>query len=248
MAEVFGSAVLQLGVDDKGLSSGLDKVSQTSEARMKDIGKKMTVRVTAPILAIGAAVFKATEEIDEAMATIQTGTGATGVALQGLQTDFEAVYGSVPGDAQTAATAIADLNTTLGLTGPKLQEAARTAIELADAMGVDVGTAIDQTARAMKAFGEESRDPVEVMDKMFVVAQNTNIPLDELTKTLSKYGQNLAAAGFTMDESIAMLGKFHEQGVTARTALSGLSTALEQLAEEASPRLHGGDRRERERH
>ena len=235
MAEVFGSAVLQLGVDDKGLSSGLDKVSQTSEARMKDIGKKMTVRVTAPILAIGAAVFKATEEIDEAMATIQTGTGATGAALQGLQTDFEAVYGSVPGDAQTAATAIADLNTTLGLTGPELQEAARTAIELADAMGVDVGTAIDQTARAMKAFGEESRDPVEVMDKMFVVAQNTNIPLDELTKTLSKYGQNLAAAGFTMDESIAMLGKFHEQGVTARTALSGLSTALEQLAEEASP-------------
>ena len=235
MAEVFGSAVLQLGVDDKGLSSGLDKVSQTSEARMKDIGKKMTVRVTAPILAIGAAVFKATEEIDEAMATIQTGTGATGAALQGLQTDFEAVYGSVPGDAQTAATAIADLNTTLGLTGPELQKAARTAIELADAMGVDVGTAIDQTARAMKAFGEESRDPVEVMDKMFVVAQNTNIPLDELTKTLSKYGQNLAAAGFTMDESIAMLGKFHEQGVTARTALSGLSTALEQLAEEASP-------------
>ena len=235
MAETLGSAVLKLGTDDTGLQKGLSKAEQDSGARMKAIGKNMSVRVTAPILAVGAAVFKATEGIDEAMATIATGTGATGKALQGLKTDFEAVYGSVPGDAQEVATAIADLNTTLGLTGEPLQETAKAALEMADAMKIDVGTAIDQTARAMKAFGEESRDPIDVMDRMFVVSQATNIPLDELSKTVTKYGQNLAAAGYTLDESIALIGKFHEEGVTARTALSGLSTALDKIANEASP-------------
>ena len=231
----IGSAVLKLSTDASGLDKGFDKVERTSLQRTRDIGKKMTLLVTGPILGIGAAVFKASEEIAEALATIQTGTGATGETLAGLEADFKAVFGSVPADAQTVASAIADLNTTLGLTGEPLREAAIAAIEMADAMGVDASDAIDKTARAMKAFGEEARDPVDVMDRMFVVAQNTNIPIDQLTQTLSRYGQNLAAAGFSMDESIALLGRFHEEGVTARTALSGLSTALDKLANEAQP-------------
>ena len=235
MAEVFGSAVLQLGVDDKGLSTGLDKVAKTSEARMKDIGKKMTVRVTAPILAIGAAVFKATEEIDEAMATIQTGTGATGEALQGLQTDFEAVYGSVPGNAQTAATAIADLNTTLGLTGEPLQEAARQSIELADALGIDVGTAIENTAQAMAVFEIPASEVSTVMDKMFVVSQETGVGFDTLSGQVQEFGPVLKNAGFSMDETVALFGQLHEGGIDVTRIMPGLNQAIRKIAEEAAP-------------
>ena len=236
----LGSAVLKLGTDDTGLQKGLQKAEQDSAARMKNIGKKMTVRVTAPILAIGAAVFKATEDIDEAMATIQTGTGATGAKLQELKADFEAVHGTVPADMQTVAGAIADLNTTLGLTGPQLQDAARAAIELGDAMGVDASTAIDQTAQAMKAFGIEGQDPVAIMDKMFVVAQATNIPMDALTATLGKYGNTLAAAGLPMEDAVALTGALHEAGLPARTVMSGLGATLDKLASEGVTDMSAG--------
>ena len=49
------------------------------------------------------------------------GTGATGEALAGLEDSFKAVFSSVPVDAADASTAIADLNTRLGLTGDDLE-------------------------------------------------------------------------------------------------------------------------------
>ena len=51
--------------------------------------------LTPAVAAIGAAVFLATEEMDKAFGIIQTGTGASGKALEGLKDDFTALNGSV---------------------------------------------------------------------------------------------------------------------------------------------------------
>ena len=76
--------------------------------------------------AIGAAGFTAGEKWDTATKTIVSGTGATGEALEGLQGDYQAVakYGD------GAAAAVADLNTHLGFSGPKLQEVAEKALKM----------------------------------------------------------------------------------------------------------------------
>ena len=236
----LGEASLSLVADSKQLKKDLKKVRKDTVKELAGIGKALTKTLTPAIGALAAGVFAATESIDEGLATIRTGTGATGEAMEGLRDDFEAVLGTVPADVQTVAGAIADLNTTLGLTGKELQDAARNAIEMADAMGINASEAIDKTARAMKAFGEEGRDPVDVMNRMFVVAQKTNIPIDSLTQTLSRYGQNLAAAGFEMDQAIALLGAMHENGLPARTTMSGLSTALDRMANEGITDMNQG--------
>ena len=80
--------------------------------------------------------------------TIVDGTGATGPALKQLQTDFQAV---AKHGAERAATAIADLNTHLGLTGPELQEVA----DLALKAGVDTskfGAVAEQTERDTEGY------------------------------------------------------------------------------------------------
>ena len=231
----LGRAVLELGTDASGVDRGLDRTERNTTQRMRGIGKRMSLAVTAPILGIGAAVFMATETIDEAMATIQTGTGATGEALEQLEDDFKAVFGSVPVDAQTVASAIADLNTTLGLTGEPLQEAARTALELADAMGKDTATLINNTARSMKVFGEDSEEVAPIMDRLFVASQNTGIGIDALTRNLQTYGPVLKNAGFSMEESVALFGQLHESGVDARRVFPGINNFLRKAADEAFP-------------
>ena len=235
-----GRAVYEVGYDDSKVKKGLANTQRTTSQKMAAIGKKMTIGVSAPILGIGGAVFAASEEINEAMATIRTGTGATGQSFDSLRDDFSAVYGQVPGDAQKVASAIADLNTTLGLTGEPLRDAAKAALEMSDAMGEDVGAVIDKTARSMKAFGEGNRDVTGVMDRMFVVSQSTNIGLGDMSQTMARYGQNLAIAGFSMDESIALLGNMHAQGLTSRTTMSALSTAMDKLAGEGVEDMRGG--------
>ena len=232
MPENLGDALLTLRANAKQLYKDLGNAERKTTERIKGIGKRLTKTLTPAVAAIGAVVFKTSEAINEAFATIRTGTGATGKALKGLQSDFKAVLGSVPADTQTVATAISDLNTTLGLTGEDLRRAARAAIELSHAVGTDTSGLIDETAQAMKAFGESARDPVDIMNRMFVVSQATNVPIADLTQTMSRYGQNLAAAGVQMDEAIALLGNMHAQGLPARTTMSGLSTALKKLADD----------------
>ena len=78
----------------------------------------------AAVVGIAKAAVKATKELvnlgtefDNVNDTIRIGTGATGEALDALMDDFDAVYGSVPTTMDNAATAIANYNTMLGLTG-----------------------------------------------------------------------------------------------------------------------------------
>ena len=231
----LGEATLRLSADSKGLNKDLAQVEKSTAQRLGNVGKTLTKTLTPAALGIGAAVFTASEQINEAFATIRTGTGATGETLEGLQEDFKAVYGSVPGDTQTVATAIADLNTTLGLTGKPLQDAARGALEMADAMGVDASAAINNTARAMEVFGVEGDQFNGVLDRMFVASQDTGLGVEALTGQLQTYGPVLANAGFSMDESIALFGQLHQAGVDASRVFPGINAFLRKAADEAFP-------------
>ena len=235
----FGRAVLDLVVDRKGLEQGLKAAERTSTQRISAIGKRLSVSVTPAILGIGAAVLAATNTIDKAFGTIRTGTGATGKALEGLEKDFRAVFTTVPADAQTTATAIADLNTTLGLTGEPLRAAARAALELGRATGTDTAALISGTARAMQVFGEESADVVPIMDRLFVASQQTGIPIDSLTQSLQTYGPVLRNAGFATDEAAALLGQLHQSGVDASRVFPGLNAFLRKTAAEGVTDLKG---------
>ena len=97
------------------------KKMQTVGDGMSKAGTAMTVGITAPILAAGKGLLDHGNKFDDAVDTIRIGTGATGDALAGLENDFDTVIQNVPADMGTAASAIADLNTRLGLTGEPLQ-------------------------------------------------------------------------------------------------------------------------------
>ena len=234
----LGEATLRLSADAKGLNKDLAQVEKSTAQRLGNVGKTLTKTLTPAALGIGAAVFTASEQINEAFATIRTGTGATGETLEGLQEDFKAVYGSVPADSQTVAAAIAEVNTRLGLSGEALQEVTKTALELADATGGDATDAIKKTVQAMKVFDREGEDAAETMDKFFVVAQDTGITVDELTSQMQTFGPVLRNAGFSMDEATAIFGQLNAEGVDASRVFPGLNAFFRRTAEA------GGDMRQ----
>lgn len=143
-----GEAIEKAGQKMKAVGEGMDKV-----------GKGLTVGVTAPLAAAGAGLLKLANDFDDAADTIRIGTGATGEALQGLIDDFDAVISKVPADMNKAASAIADINTRLGLTGKPLQDLAQQYLELAHITGEDVTKSIEESSRAFQAW----RIPTERM-------------------------------------------------------------------------------------
>ena len=238
-ARSLGDATLGLRADASQLEGDLDQAATSTEKKVQGIGKALTAALTGPILGIGAAVFASTEQINEAFATIQAGTGASGEALAGLENDFREVFSTVPAQSQQVASAIADLNGHLGLSGPALQEAARAALELADATGADTAAFIDGLGRAMRTFGEDASDTVPIMDRFLVISQNTGVGVDALAGQIRGFGPVLANLGLSLTEGAAFFGQMHRAGVDVAAVMPAINARMRNLATEGVEDLRG---------
>ena len=238
-ARSLGDATLGLRADASQLEGDLDQAATSTEKKVQGIGKALTAALTGPILGIGAAVFASTEQINEAFATIQAGTGASGEALAGLENDFREVFSTVPAQSQQVASAIADLNGHLGLSGPALQEAARAALELADATGADSAAFIDGLGRAMRTFGEDAADTVPIMDRFLVISQNTGVGVDALAGQIRGFGPVLANLGLSLTEGAAFFGQMHRAGVDVAAVMPAINARMRNLATEGVEDLRG---------
>ena len=234
----LGDASLRLWVDDRDLDKGFDKSERTSKGRAKKLGLLAAGAVGAG-LAAGFAAFKAHEVIDEAFATIRSGTGATGDALRELEQSFLNVNGTVVASEQQIAAAMAEVNTRLGLTGQALENTTRTALQMSDALGIDATAAIRSTAQSLEIFGLPAEQAVAHMDKMFVVSQQTGVGVDELSSQIQTFGPVLKNAGYTLDETTALFANMNAQGIDVTRVMPGINMATRRLAEEGVTDLRG---------
>ena len=227
----LGTASLKLAADGSQLAKDLNTAEKSTTQKLAGVGSKMTKTITPAIAGIAAAVFAATEEMDKAFGIIQTGTGASGPALEGLKADFQAVNGTVRATGEEIATVMADLNTRLGLTGETLQEASRAAIESkAD---------VNEVAQAMRIFGVDGEHAAEVMDSLFVASQKTGVPIGQLTSELQTFGPVLNNLGFSLDETTAFLANLNEAGVDTTRIMPGLNAFMRNAADEGVTDLRG---------
>lgn len=255
-AQTMRTKVLESEAAEKRLETQLKKVSvelakQTSGAfqlgqKLEAAGKKMkafsekasmaggamTKYITVPILAAGAGLFKLGENFDDALDQIRIDTGATGETLNTLQKDFEAVYSNVPSGIDNVSTAIAGLNTRLGLTGKPLQSMATQMLNLARLTKTDVSTVIQSATRMFQDAGIAQEDYADALDYTFRVSQQTGIGIDRLQQLMTQFGGPLRQMGFDWQESAAMLGKFEKEGVNTELVVGSLRIALGKMAKE----------------
>jgi TP901 family phage tail tape measure protein len=216
-----------------GDAKGAQHAFAQTEKSAKGMGKSvLAAGAVVAAAAAGAAVglFKIGSAFDEQYDKIRVGTGATGDALKGLQGDFKAVLTSVPTDFASAGTAIADLNTRLGLTGKPLQDLSAQFLELSRITETDVSSNIANLTRVFGDWGIEAGDQAGTLDKVFRAAQATGASIDGLSTKVVQFGAPLRQLGFSFDESIAILGKFEKEGVNTELVLGSMRQALGRMA------------------
>ena len=168
--------------------------------------------------AIGAAGLAAGKEWDQARSTIQRGTGATGQELDGLLTSYRNLAGTVQGD---VATALADLNTHLGLTGDELEDVATAALRAK----IDTNS----FGGAVRSMGLDATDARLLLDQLIVASQDTGVSVDQITQSVARYNARFIAAGGTTRELIGAVvdaaDKFGPHGM--RGAMTELLEEME---------------------
>ncbi len=201
-----------------------DKAKEIGE-KTTDVGKKMSVGITAPIMAIGAASQVAWKEVDDALDTITTKTGATGDAAKSLEQSFKNVVGTLPTDIKTAGDAIGETNTQFGLMGEELDRATEKVIKFATINGQDVSrTAID-ARQAIEAYGLSTEDLGLVLDAVTKAAQDTGQSTTLLFDKVTAGAPQMKALGLDVAQAASLMGQFEQKGVDSGKALSYLSKA-----------------------
>jgi hypothetical protein len=246
MSNSLGEAVLDLTADKTPMMKDIEGAKPGVLAALDGLGKAggallaagISIAATA-IIGITAMIWDAGNTIDAAYDRIQIGTGATGALLQQLKDDFDAVYTSVPANAEDAAAAIDILNTRLGISGPVMQDTAANLLEMTRMLGGDLQTNAESFTRLVGDWGIENENLSGTLDAVFVASQNTAVGTDRLMQLVVQFGAPMRQFGFSFEESIGLLGKWEKEGVNTELVMGSLRIAAGKFARENVPLRDG---------
>lgn len=222
--EQTNEALKEQGKMSDETAEKLKKIEDTGD-KIKGVGEKMTVGVTAPIVAAGAAGLAAFGEVDEALDTIITKTGATGEKADQLSTSFENVGSNTHLPLQTVGEAIGEVNTQFGFMGKELEDASNYLLQYAEINETDVSQSAISARQAIEAYGLKYTDLNSVLDVTTKTAQDTGQSVDDLMKKAIDGAPQIKQLGLSFGEGITLMGKFEQSGVDSGAALSSLSKA-----------------------
>ena len=189
------------------------------------LGKAMTKYVTAPIVAVGALSTKAWKEVDDALDTIATKTGATGKDMKAFEGTFKNLANKVPADLQEIGDAVGEVNTQFGLTGKALEGASENIIKFAKINGQDISQASIQAKQAMSALGVEGKDLDKVLDAVTKTAQDTGQGTDKLFDALVRGAPQLKSLKLDFAQATALMGNLEKSGIDTGKTMSYMSKA-----------------------
>lgn len=202
----------------------LQKIEEAGE-KVSNVGKKMSIGVTAPIMAVGAAGLAAFSEVDEAMDTIIQKTGATGDVADSLATSFENVGSNTHLELQTVGEAIGEVNTQFGFMDKKLEDSTDYLLKYADINNTDVSQAAIYARQSIEAYELSYDDLNDVLDVTTKTSQDTGQSVDDLMKKAIDGAPQIKQLGLSFDEGVTLIGKFEQAGVDSSTMLSKMSKA-----------------------
>ena len=216
----------------------LQKIEEAGK-KVSNVGKKMSVGVTAPIMAAGAAGLAAFSEVDEAMDTIIQKTGATGDVADRLSTSFENVGSNTHLELQTVGEAIGEVNTQFGFMDKKLEDSTNYILQFAEINGTDVSQSAIYARQAIEAYDLSYDDLNKVLDVTTKTSQNTGQAVDSLFDSAIKGAPQIKQLGLSFGEGVTLMGQFEQAGVDGNAALSSLSKATVAYAKDGKSLSEG---------
>ena len=176
--------------------------------------------------AVGKGLYEVGQSFEEMRKTIIVGTGASGKALEDLEKSARNIGKTTPASFADIGTAVADLNTRLGLTGKPLERLSSKILNLSRITGTDLSQNIANTTRVFGDWGIKTGDQSHALDEIFEATKRTGIGLDKLTQMTVQFGAPLRQFGFSFEESLALFGKWEKEGVNTQVVLAGMKAGL----------------------
>ena len=213
-------------------SAAMEKISNSTGKfgeKAKSAGQKM-MPVTGAIVGVGAASVAAANNFEDAMSQA-AGALDKPMAQMGelrelaIQTGQDTMF-----SAKEAGEAITELAKG-GLTEADIKGGALAAtMDLAASSGMSLGDAANTVVQTMGAFGLSAEETSEAVNALAGAAAASSTDVGPLTQGLSQVAAQAYNAGWSVQETTAVLGRFADAGIEGSDAGTSLKTMLQRLA------------------
>lgn len=215
-------------------------IQQVSD-KLSSVGNKLTVGLTAPIVAAGAASVKMASDMDESINKVEVAFGAANQSVQEFSNTTLLTYGIAKSTALDMAGYFGDMATSMGFSQQAAADMATELVGLAGDLASFKNISLEeaQTALASIFTGE-----TESLKKLGIVMTETNLNASSMAKSMGKTTQEM-----TQQEKTALRMQYvlentkNAQGDFARTSdstanqLRILTESLKELAAIAGQEL-----------
>lgn len=217
-----------------GLSAISGKLTEIG-GKMKDVGKELSTKVTAPIVALGTASIAAFKEVDAGYDIIIQKTGATGEAFEEMKGIFDEIATEIPASMEDIGSTVGEVSTRFGVTGDELETLSEKFLKFAKINGTDVEGAVDRTQKALAAYGLSADEAAQFLDVMNKVGQDTGVSVENLAEGIVQNGAAFQELGLSIDQATVVMGQLEKSGANSETVLGGLRKALKSAANQGIP-------------
>lgn len=207
-------------------SANLAKVSAVSGEfgnKVKGVGQSL-LPVTGALTGVGAASTVMANNFNDAMSQAAGALDKPMSEMEDLrqlaiQTGQDTVFSAT--DAGNAITELAKG----GLTEADIKAGAlKTTMDLAASSGMDLGEAANVVVQAMGAFGLSANESAEAANALAGAAAASSTDVEPLTQALAQCSAGAKNAGWSIQETTAVLARFADAGIEGSDAGTSLKT------------------------
>ena len=221
---------------DKKMSEVANRLKKTGES-IAEVGKTLTTKLTAPILAMGGVALKMGGDFESSMNQVKAVTGATGDEFVAMSEQAKLLGRTTQFSASQAADAMYFL-ASAGFDTTQVMQAMPGVLDLAAAANMDLARATDIASNILSGYGLEVEELARVNDVLVKTFQKANVNVEMVGESMKFAAPVANAAGIAFEEAAAMIGLFGNagiQGSMAGTALRGtISRLLNPVGEAAA--------------
>ena len=213
---------------DKAHAKSLTRLKRQTEAFKRSM-TRIASAATVAFAAIAGKALTMAGGYDKAMRSVQAKTGATGAFLEKLSAQSREMGRTTVHSATEAARGQAFL-AQAGFDANEILEALPATLALATAGELDLASAADIASNVLSGFRLETEHTGRVTDVLAAIAAKTNTSVSQMGVALAKAAPAAAAAGWSLEQTAAAIGRLSDAGIQGEEAGTVLKTMLARLA------------------
>ena len=202
--------------------------------KMQQMGKNLSMKLTAPLAALGAVSFNVFKGFEQEMSKVQAVSGATAEEFKALSDNAKELGASTMFSAREVATLQTEF-AKLGFSAKEITKVTGATLALAQASGSDLARSAEVAGSTLRAFGLDASETGRVTDVMAKSFSTSALDMETFANSMKFVAPVAKSAGMSIEETSAMLAVLANAGIKGSQAGTSLRRIISEIGASGKP-------------